>query len=345
MLDDIFLSFRVIGNFFLNLKYFETKSIKNYKTRFRGIFGQIWRIYILSVIKVISPKVVITLIDNHSVFHWLSEHYDGAEFIAIQNGSRTKGQLNQHKVGYTIQHYYCFGDYEKDLCSNFGFKVDNYYPVGSLLAGYYLDGQNLNQDPIYDICIISAWRGNIGNLYDVKTSMKAMKKLDEMLSRYIQETDIKVSIVMRSEPESDDREIPVYGNEKEYFQNIYPDSAILIDPDFQNRNIYSEMLKGDLIISMGSTAIREAFGMGKKILYCDFTKSDFYNDYNDTILFKEQNYESFKKRLDGLLEISINDYKINTKEYASYLMNNDINSPPHLQIREKINYYLSTDNR
>ena len=150
---------------------------------------------------------------------------------------------------------------------------------------------------------------------------------------------------MRSEPESNDRNIPIYGNEKQYFQNIYSDSVNLIDPDFQNRNIYSEMLKGNLIISMGSTALREAFGMGKKILYCDFTKSDLYNDYHEMVLYKDQNYESFKKRLDELLEISIDDYKKNTKEYPSYLMNNDINSPPHLIIRDKINSYLRTNTR
>ena len=91
---------------------------------------------------------------------------------------------------------------------------------------------------------------------------------------------------------------------------------------------------------MGSTATREAFGMGKKILYCDFTKSDLYNDYHEMVLYKDQNYESFKKRLDELLEISIDDYKKITKEYASYLMNNDINSPPHLIIRDKINSFL-----
>ena len=150
---------------------------------------------------------------------------------------------------------------------------------------------------------------------------------------------------MRSEPESNDRNIPIYGNEKEYFQNIYPESITLVDPDFMNRNIYTEILKGALIISTGSTVPREAFGMGKKILYCDFTDSNMYNDYNDTILFKEQNYELLKQQIDELLAISISDYRVNTKEYASYLMNNDINSPPHLKIREKINSYLTADTR
>ena len=72
---------------------------------------------------------------------------------------------------------------------------------------------------------------------------------------------------MRSEPDSNDRNIPVYGDEKEYFQRLYPKSVTLINPDFKNRNIYSEILKGELIISMGSTVPREAFGIGKKILF------------------------------------------------------------------------------
>jgi surface carbohydrate biosynthesis protein len=339
-LDDIFLGFRIIISFLLNLSHFKINSIKKYSTKLRGIIGQLWRIYILSVIKIVDPKVIITLIDNHPIFHWLCEHYDSAELMAIQNGSRTKGQLELNKSGYTLQHYFCFGNYEKDLFSEFGYKVKNYHPVGSLLSGYYINSKMLIQKPIYDICIISAWRGDIGNTDDVKESMKAMEKLDQMLSRYIKETNIKVSIIMRSEPESDDRNIPIYGNEKEYFQNIYPDSVNLIDPDFKNVNIYSETLKGDLIISMGSTVPREAFGMGKKILYCDFTKSDLYNDYDSMIMFTEPNYESFEKRLNELRSQPYDEYRERSREYASYLMNNDISCLPHLIIRDKINSFL-----
>ena len=109
MLDDIFLSFRVVGHFLLNLSHFKINSIKNYSTRLRGIVGQMWNIYILSVIKVINPRVIITLIDNHPVFHWLCENYSGAELMAIQNGTRTKGQLHSNKSYYTLNHYYCFG--------------------------------------------------------------------------------------------------------------------------------------------------------------------------------------------------------------------------------------------
>ena len=340
MLDDIFLGFRVISSFLLNLSLFKIKSIKNYKTRFRGIVGQIWRIYILSIIKVINPKVVITLIDNHPVFHWLCEHYNGAELMAVQNGNRTKVEFRDLKTPFKIQHFFCFGDYEKDIYSDMGFIIDHYYPVGSLLGGYYTYGNKNNIEIKYDICVLSNWRGNICNTIDVQTTMESTQKLDRFLSRYIREYNLNTAISLRSEPGSPDRNIPVYGNEKDYFNNIYPENVDLIDPNFEERNIYNNMAQSDLIISFGSTPLREAFGWGKKILYCDFTGTKQYNDYDPIILFRDENYDLFKKRLNEMRYMSAEEYKDKTKEYASYLMNNNPSCPPHIFIRQKIDFYL-----
>jgi len=338
-LDDIFLSFRVVGRFLLNLSHFKINSIKNSSTRLRGIVGQLWRIYILSVIKVINPKVIITLIDNHSVFHWLCEHYEGAEIMAVQNGNRTKVQLKIVKHLFKIQHFFCFGEYERNMYSKLGFEVDHYYPVGSLLAGYY--GNKINNQVKYDICLVSSWRGNIDNSIDVQTTMKSMKILDRFLSRYINEQNLKVVIALRSEADSVDREIPVYGDEKNYYRNIYGKEIELIDPVFSDRNIFKIMDQISIIISFGSTAPREAFGFGKKILYCDFTGTDLYNDYDPIILFRDENYDLFKERLDKLIEIPQKEYEEKTAKYASYLMNYDSGYPAHLLIREKIEYYLN----
>jgi surface carbohydrate biosynthesis protein len=339
-LDNIFISFQVIRYFIKSLSLFKINYVKSYKNVLRGFGAHFRLIYIASVIRAINPKIVITLIDNHTVFHWLCQYYVGAEFIAIQNGTRTKGEIMKVKSKIRLQHYFCFGNYEKDLFSGLGYKINNYYPVGSLLAGKYITKHNGKNKPTYDICIVSAWRGNIELSDDVKCSMSAMRKMDMMLSKYIEASKTNASIIMRSEPNSDDRKIAIYGDEKEYFKNIYPESVVLIDPDIKHRNIYSEMLKAVLIISMGSTAPREVFGIGKKILYCDFTDSNLYNDYNDTILFKENNYELLKQRINELLKMPGSEYEENTREYASYMMNNDFDRPPHHVIREMIDNYL-----
>ena len=140
-----------------------------------------------------------------------------------------------------------------------------------------------------------------------------------------------------------DRTMPSYGNEKEYFERIYSDKVTLVDPVFKTRNVYSEMAKADIIISFGSTAVLEAFGMGKKVLYCDFSNTDLYNDYDPMILFKEEDYALFKERLDKLRVQSEQDYKAETNEYRTYVMNNDPDRPPHMLIRQVINDFLNAN--
>ena len=80
--------------------------------------------------------------------------------------------------------------------------------------------------------------------------------------------------------------------------------------------------------------------MGIKILYCDFTGTNKYSDYDPMIMFTEPDYESFEKCLNELRKEPYDEYRKRTKKYASYLMNNDISCPPHLIIRDKINSFL-----
>ena len=83
--------------------------------------------------------------------------------------------------------------------------------------------------------------------------------------------------------------------------------------------------------------------MGKKILYCDFTGNNKSNDYDDMIMFKKPDYESFEERLNQLIKEPYSKYRERTKKYASYVMNNDINFPSHLIIRDKINSILKSN--
>ena len=54
------------------------------------------------------------------------------------------------------------------------------------------------------------------------------------------------------------------------------------------------------------------------------------------IMFTENNYNSFKERLDDLRYESYEAYNKRTKKYASYCMNYDENNPPDAYIRKEI---------
>jgi len=340
-LEEVFVSVKIIYYFIIYLRHFRLQGVGDVRKLGNEVLGQLWRIYILSCIKGFLPKVVVTSIDNYSVFHWLCAHYPDAEFMAIQNGSRTRVEFKGRKMPYRIGHLFCFGKYEQDMYSELGYKIDHYYPVGSLLASYYKYRDTEKSAPEYDICVVSCWRGNIGNGPDVQRTMESMRKMDLFISRYIQEYELKASVLLRSAPDSPDRCIPVYGDEKDYYKGIYPESAVLISPDFKERNIYREMDKSNFIVSFGSTAVREAFGWGKKVLYCDFTGTKLYNDYDPVILFETENYDLFKKRFNEIRGMPYEEYRRDTKAYAAYVMGYDFNCPAHLFIRQKITQYAS----
>jgi len=333
----LYLDFRVIASFLKCLKYFKISSMNLFSFSARGIISQLWRIYILCIIKLVKPKIIITLIDDSPVFHWLSKNYKGPQFMAVQNGSRIKTQLMNVKEPYNIQHFFCFGNHDKENYEKMRFEVENYYPIGSLLASYY---GNKKHSIKYDICLVSSWRGNLDNSIDVQMTMKSMKILDGFLSKYNNTRNVKIGIVLRSEPNSEHRDVPIYGDEKKYFETIYGKNIELIDPLFTQRNIYKVMDQSNIIISFGSTAAIEAFGFRKKVLLCDFTSTDLYNDYDQIILFKENNYNLFEEQLDRLRKIPQEEYEEKIVQYASYLMNYDPNKPTHLFIRQKIQSFL-----
>ena len=100
------------------------------------------------------------------------------------------------------------------------------------------------------------------------------------------------------------------------------------------------MEQSNVILDFFSTASIEAFGWGKKILHCDFTNSNKYNDYDPMIMFTEPDFNAFEKRLDKLRSESNLDYLKRTKQYAQFLMNYHHNNSPHTFINNKIKEFI-----
>ena len=97
---------------------------------------QVYYIYLKACLESIKPKAVITFIDTSSVFGLLAKHCDNFPFIAIQNGSRLS-YFALPDSNYYVPHYFCFGTHEQELFPKLGYRVDHYYPVGSLVASLH----------------------------------------------------------------------------------------------------------------------------------------------------------------------------------------------------------------
>jgi surface carbohydrate biosynthesis protein len=319
--EDIFLGKNVVALFIKELLRFDLREVKlHHRGLLYGVVKQIYYRYLKTCLELIKPKAVITFIDNSSTFGWLAKHCDNFPFMAIQNGSRLSYAADPNS-GYYVPHYFCFGTHEQELFSKLGYKVDCYYPVGSLVASLYFAPKEQVEEK-YDLLIVSTWRGDIGYDQDVQDTMKSMKIMDELLARYIKDNKINAAIIYRSERNSKDWIMPEIGlSEEGYYREIYGDSIEYIDTDFSKRNIFPLIQKSHLIISCLSTAVIEAYGIGKKVLYCNFSGTDLYHqDIDNTILTTDRNYKNFTEKLNSIYKSDYNDYVNDNKELMKHYM-------------------------
>tara|TARA_B100000475_G_C14991193_1_gene312337 strand:+ start:37 stop:969 length:933 start_codon:yes stop_codon:yes gene_type:complete len=305
-----------------------------------GILKQIECAHIKAILTWIKPKAVVTGIDNSERWSWLSDNCSDIPFFAIQNGFRLSFDCNT-KVAFSSQHYFCFGEREIIDFPKFGYRVGSFYPVGSLLASRHFKKISSDKITHYDILIVSCWRGNIGFRKDVRESMKSMELMDKTIFKYLKNKDLKVAAIFRSERQSDDWIMPDIGcSEENYFKSIYGDEIKLIDTNFSERNVYSEMLKAKVLLAaFPTTCLFEAFGWGKKVLYANFSgNKTYFSDVSNKILFDYtgENEERFFSLLDDLLIKRCEDYVAEHQELMNYYMKFSKNLVTEDLIQKKI---------
>tara|TARA_Y100000816_G_C26108314_1_gene590080 strand:- start:1886 stop:2626 length:741 start_codon:yes stop_codon:yes gene_type:complete len=235
-----------------------------------------------------------------------------------------------------MNHYFCHGEYTKARYMKSGHAINNYHPIGSLKAGYYKYKSKGINTKKYKLGIVSEYIPFRENpTLRIQKMNQSLDLLYTFLNKYIQEYKISAAIFMRN---------PMgYNDEKEYFQKFFGDSVEYIFHDIKKMSTYSSMEMSEVVVGLMSTANIEAFGWGSKILLADFTRNKDYTDvfnYDPMITFHEPNYEDYKKRLNELIREPQEEYIKRTKDYASYLMNNDPDCPPHIYIRNMIDEYL-----
>ena len=320
---EIIIGLGILRNFLRCFDHFELKDAARHRTGFlRGAFSQLRNIYFEACLLSMKPKAVVTFIDNSSNFHWLSKHCRAFPFIAIQNGSRLRYAITENH-GYYLQHYFCWGTHEVNLFGQLGYQVEHYYPVGSLIASLTLEQTPSGATHTeYDLLVVSSWRGNIGFPPDVIDTMRSMKIMDHLLAKYVAGRSMRAAIILRAERDSEHWIMPGVGTEYDYFHDIYGDTVEIIEADFAARTIYPVMLQSEVIVSCLSSALIEAYGLGKKVLYCNFADFNIYHcDIEPMIVTNDRNFEAFSKRLDDLLAQTESNYRDQHQDSMKKYMN------------------------
>ena len=336
----------LFANLILSLKQFSFSFILNSrKNLLYKIFWQLLCIYIGAYLKSLNPKAIITSIDNCCKFAWLSKNLKNIPCIGIQNGFRLSYDADP-EYSYYCNHLFCFGNREIQVYPKLNYEVDHFYPFGSLSLTYNFCSELDEIEPVYDLLILSCWRGNIGYEQDVLDSMNGMRVMDTLLAKYLRDKDLKVSVILRSERNSEHWVIPEVGmSEEEYYRSIYGDLIQIIDVNFAERNVYPTMQKSKaLIAGFSTTCLIEAFSFGKKVLYANFCGTNKYHvDFAKEILFEgsEKDEKSFFERIDMLLNQSCEDYSKEMETLSDYYVRDPKISQTSDKIKEKIIDILS----
>jgi len=350
--DEAFHEFKGVvrkKNFFLlstrreNIKkFYITKKIifemiKNFN-------GRIYLTYLITIIKIIKPKIVITFIHNSFHFSDIAKKlYKEMSFIAVQNASfidperhkffkkrgLTKKDLNKK---YFLPLFFCFGDYEKDYLNKNKTKVLKYKKLGSLRLSNFFEyckkrKKNLKTNK-YDICVIPEVLHE-DNEFGGKTTSDGLINIIKFSIKYAKKNKCKIVFPIKRNKK---KQLSAHRYDSQAFKSQLSKSEYSFFQKNCMKKIflhssYFAVFQSELVIGSSSTMLKEKLGYGGKVLGCNFTLEKLHEfpvkgicnlsgKYNN-------NFLAFEKRVNKILNMNINNYFKKLEKPKEYILNFD----------------------
>jgi surface carbohydrate biosynthesis protein len=289
------------------------------------------RVYHYSCIEYFQPLVVVTFIDNSALFHWLSTHYNNANFFAIQNGNRSKIEL-QSSYKNNLTNFFCFGDYEKKQYLKYGHNANQFIPIGSLQMSIYEKEKGATKLE-YDIAIISQYSLSLVPEGESSEEEKIFLEMHQNINHYLlNNPNLSHIILCRHKKNSSEG-----FSEELYYKSIYGHKVELRFQDECKFSTYKGISQSRIIISCYSTSASEAAGWGKKVLFCDYSSNNSFADFKSGIwLTINQDYDAFANKMDKIISMDQKEYDTLTNSYFGHIMNYSDNVSTIDKIREAV---------
>jgi surface carbohydrate biosynthesis protein len=352
--------FEITNKVFLSYKILK-QILKNYSK------GNLFTVYLISLIELIKPKVVITNIDNSYKFSEVAKILEKkTNFIAIQNSSRhdlleinylynqKKTKYNQLKK-YYIPNLFSFGDYEKELYKQLNINVKNIYPIGNLRLANYLhyikSNDSFSEKYNSDICLVSeavspaSDKSVKKNLHYSIISQncnieKGFVKLVKYTVKFCMKNKMKLIIPCKR----DKKYTPsAYKREIEYFKRNLKEEEFnfvdkcLLEKDRDNFSSFRAVHNSKVTVATSTTLLKDKLATGGKILACNLTKEEMYSfPVNGICTLSDCTYEEFEKRLLEIYSISNENYLTKMDKKPDYVMKFDKNRSTINLIKERL---------
>ena len=319
--------------------YFNFKIILKF-IKYFFLSKKLWTSYLLALIECLSPKLIVTYIDNSHQFSSIAKMFDKKySFLAIQRAARYEFDEHPESVKKIyIPNFICFSQFEIDYYQSKKINVNNFYIGGSLNIAAFEDflKKEENKKNIlnekFDICLISepapGWN-------------KKFPHFEESIAR-IAEYAIKFSKIHKKKIVFAGKRVGVAAHEEINFYKRYLKEEFKILP--RNINCFSSyqlMGNSELTIGMMSTMLRENLGRQKKILSCNFTNNSIWDFPISGLCFlKDCKFEDFERRVLEILGASSAEYFSKLNKKPDYIMHYSSTFSAKKIISNRINSFL-----
>lgn len=302
---------------------------------FKNIFIRSFRLnYLIKLIEMVSPKKILTLIDNDKDFYLISDFFKNKQiqFLAIQNANRNIN-LKKFFENKFIHNYFVIGQYEKEILKNSKDSIVNLHSIGSLraaLAKKVFKKDKCLQKEVYDLCVVcEPFYITTGEEYiddEYEKHVENIYKVAEYALRYSKKFQKKIILLGKADSESHLKEA-----EEKFYKNYIKTEDFKIKfnkkKEFEN---YKYILRSKIIIGFTTTMLREAFAFDKKVLCVDFANianNEFPS--GGICLLKKDNYVLFEERLKKIESLNFEKYLNEIKDVSS-IYQRDVNTLDYL---------------
>jgi len=321
----------------LYLKNLIPVLVKSFKCGFKDVYFK----YLVNIIDELNPKLVVTFVDNNSIFWKLDKKYENKiKFLTIQNGNRWIAN-NADYPNYLAHFFYdvnvkkdiyhsnfaCISDYDRDLYIKNNINVGKYYPIGSLSIDLH-NKHHIKRKKVFDICLVA------NSINDRLVNLKIMK----YLAKYVEEYNVSACIALKRSCYSIG-----YRKYMEIFDQYFGNTTVVVVPHKEDEiplsmiNLRRQVKKptlgsqylsdvSEVTIGFTSTMLRQSFARGNKVYPLNFEINEVSPPFDlFAVNLKPNNYKEFSEQLSDMLNINPKLYYQNNKKLMNYMDVFDIN--------------------
>jgi surface carbohydrate biosynthesis protein len=317
-------------------------------------FWKVWKYnsfaaYAEAFIHAVSPKVVITFIDNNSAFYKISKRFSGVTTVFIQNGTRGESgdvfdglvKSDKYHVDYMLVHGRAIGSHYLNYISG------QFIPIGSLKNNAVT---NINSVDSEGVLFISQWhsRPEGGGAFYVEHDGTAVYwdkfftsevVVLKFLDRWCAANNKKLKICGRTKGKE--------GPEQAFYADFLTECVWEYISKMDNYSSYELINTAEIVVSIDSTLGYESIIRGKKTAALSCRGSSIESDAsnfgwpanlpnNGPFWTNDQNEAQFQRIMDYLVTVSNDDWTSTSRSFSTELMEFDLGNRRFVALLDQI---------